>query len=124
MMAADEDDDTFEHDHKLALLPRLAHRVNVYFNHGDVALEISDKTKGNPDRLGTDGPRLPQQVPAKVSQIDCTPVVTGAIEHSYYIESKRVVEDMLQVLAGKPSDEITGRKYVPESNRYRLTKTK
>jgi len=120
MMAADEDDDTFEHDYKLALLPRLAHRVSVYFNHGDVALHISDKTKGNPDRLGTDGPRLPQQVPAKVTQVDCTPVVSGAIEHSYYLGSPRVVEDVLQVLAGIPSDLIAGRRYVPESNRYRL----
>lgn len=122
MMAADEDDDTFEHEYKLALLPRLTHRVNVYFNHGDVALQISDKTKGNPDRLGTDGPRLPQQVPAKVSQIDCTSVVSGAVEHSYYNESGRVIKDMLHALAGTPSDEIPNRKYVPESNRYRLTK--
>lgn len=120
MMAADEDDDTFEHDWKLAVLPRLAKRVNVYFNRGDIPLQISDKTKGHPDRLGTDGPRLPQQVPAKVTQIDCTPVVSGAVEHSYYNDTKEVVADMLQVLAGVPSDEIGGRLYVPESNRYRL----
>ncbi len=120
MMAADEDDDTFEHSYKLGVLPRLARRVNVYFNHGDVALQISDKTKGHPDRLGTDGPRLPQQVPAKVTQVDCTPVVTGTVEHSYYIDSARVVKDMLEVLAGIPSDEIKGRDYVPETNRYRL----
>ncbi|MCG6939092.1 MAG: alpha/beta hydrolase, partial [Gammaproteobacteria bacterium] len=106
MMAADEDDDTFEHDYKLAILPRLGRRVNVYFNHGDIALQISDKTKGNPDRLGTDGPRLPQQVPAKVSQIDCTPVVSGPVEHSYYLDSMRVVVDMLEALAGIPSDQI------------------
>ena len=120
MMAADEDDDTFEYDYKMAVLPRLGRRVNVYFNHGDVALQISDKTKGNPDRLGTDGPRLPQQVPAKVTQVDCTPVVKGAIEHSYYLDSQRVAADMLHVLAGIPSDEISGRRYVPETNRYRL----
>jgi esterase/lipase superfamily enzyme len=122
LMAADEDDDAFEHDYKLSLLPRLAHRVNVYFNHGDLALHTSDKTKGNPDRLGTDGPRLPQQVPAKVTQVDCTPVVSGAVEHSYYIDCDRVVTDMLHALAGIPSDEIGSRRYVPESNRYRLLK--
>ncbi len=120
MMAADEDDDTFEYDYKLAVLPRLCRRVNVYFNHGDVALQISDKTKGNPDRLGTGGPRLPQQVPAKVSQMDCTPVVRGTVEHSYYLDCQRVVADMLHALAGIPSDEISGRRYVPESNWYRL----
>lgn len=120
MMAADEDDDTFEYLYKLQSLPRLAKRVNVYFNQGDVALQISDKTKGNPDRLGTDGPRLPQQVPAKVCQVDCTPVVKGLVEHSYYKDSPRVVKDMLFVLSGQPADEIPGRKYVPDSNRYRL----
>ena len=123
MMAADEDDDTFEHSYKLAALPRLGKRVNVYFNNGDIPLQVSDKTKGHPDRLGTDGPRLPQQVPAKVTQIDCTPVVSGAVEHSYYNDCKEVVADMLQVLAGIPSDEIPGRTYVPESNRYRLQAT-
>ena len=122
MMAADEDDDTFEHDYKLAVLPRLAKRVNIYFNHGDIALQFSDKTKGHPDRLGTDGPRLPQKVPAKVSQIDCTPLVSGLVEHSYYIDSAVVNKDMLLVLAGIPSDEIKNRTYIPESNRYRLLK--
>lgn len=122
MMAADEDDDSFEHAHKLQLLPRMARRVNVYFNNGDVALHISDKTKGNPDRLGTDGPRLPQQVPAKVTQVDCTAVVEGAVEHSYYLDSNRVVDDMLRALAGTPADEIAHRKYVADSNRYRLQK--
>ncbi len=120
MMAADEDDDTFEHAHKLQLLPQMAKRINVYFNAGDVALHVSDKTKGNPDRLGTNGPRLPQQVPAKVTQIDCTPVISGPIEHSYYLDSARVIEDMLQVMAGVPADEISGRRYVPDSNRYRM----
>ena len=120
MMAADEDDDAFEHDYKLSLLPRITRRVSIYFNQGDVALQISDKTKGNPDRLGTDGPRLPQQVPAKVTQVDCTPVVSGLVEHSYYLDSDRVVRDMLYVLSGIPSDEIIGRRYVQDTNRYRL----
>ncbi|MCK4868946.1 MAG: alpha/beta hydrolase, partial [Alphaproteobacteria bacterium] len=121
MMAADEDDDAFEHDHKLAVLPRTAARVNLYFNRGDLALQTSNKTKGNPDRLGTDGPRLPQSVPAKVSQVDVTPVVSGLVEHSYYLDSDRVVMDMRRVLKGDPSDEIKGRRFVPEQNRYRLT---
>lgn len=52
LMAPDEDDDAFEHEHKLLPLPRLAKRVNAYFNNEDVAMTVSDKTKGNPDRLG------------------------------------------------------------------------
>lgn len=120
MMAADEDDDALEHDHKLRLLPRTASRVNLYFNRGDVALHTSDKTKTNPDRLGTDGPRLPHQTPAKVVQIDCTRVVKGIVEHGYHIESQRVTNDVLAALAGFDADLIPGRAYVADSNRYRL----
>lgn len=121
MMAADEDDDTFEYAHKLQPLPKLAKRVNVYFNNEDLAMTISDKTKGHPDRLGADGPRLPRQVPGKVTQIDCTPVVGGVLEHSYFLDSPRVVKDMVQVLAGKAPNEVEGRNYDPASNHYRLT---
>ncbi|HKJ51597.1 MAG TPA: alpha/beta fold hydrolase [Gammaproteobacteria bacterium] len=120
LMAADEDDDAFEHDYKLKPLTRLAKRVNVYFNNEDRAMAVSDKTKGNPDRLGDDGPRVPRGIPGKVSLIDVTPVVDGLVEHSYFIDSPRVVADMTEVLSGKASDAIAGREYVPETNRYRL----
>jgi len=120
LMAADEDDDTFEYDYKLKPLTRLAKRVNVYFNNEDRAMAISDKTKGNPDRLGDDGPRHPRGIPGKVSLIDVTPVVTGLIEHSYFLDSPRVVADMTEVLRGKAPDAIDGRRYVAETNRYRL----
>ncbi len=124
MMAADEDNDCFEHSYKLKELPRLAKRVNVYFNNEDRAMAISDKTKGNPDRLGDDGPRVPRGIPGKVSLIDTTPVVKGLVEHSYFLGSAAVVADMRHVLAGTPSDEIPDRQYVQETNRYRLTKTR
>ncbi len=124
LMAADEDDDAFEHQHKLALLPRLAKRVNVYFNNEDLAMGIADKTKGHPDRLGADGPRLPRSVPGKVTLIDCTPVVAGIVEHSYYLDSPVVVKDMRDVLIGALPDRMKGRHYVPENNRYRLLKRK
>ena len=123
LMAPDEDDNAFEKEHKLLPLPRLAKRVNVYFNNEDLAMSISDKTKGQPDRLGADGPRLPRSVPGKVTLIDCTPVVSGIVEHSYYLETDRVAEDMRQVLTGIASDEIDGRTYIIETNRYRLKKT-
>ncbi len=120
LMAADEDDDAFEHDHKLGLLPRLAKRVNVYFNNEDRAMAVSDKTKGNPDRLGDDGPRVPRGIPGKVSLIDCTQVIGGVVEHSYYLDSPRFVADMQRVLVGTPSDCIGGRVYLHETNRFRL----
>jgi esterase/lipase superfamily enzyme len=120
MMAADEDDDAFEHDHKLKQLPRLAKRVNVYFNNNDRAMAVSDKTKGNPDRLGDDGPRIPRSIPGKVSLIDTTPAVEGLVQHSYFVDTPAVVADMIEVLRGTPSDAIPGRDYVAETNRYRL----
>ncbi len=112
LMAADEDDDAFEHEHKLKPLPRLAKRVNVYFNNNDRAMAVSDKTKGNPDRLGDDGPRVPRAIPGKVTLIDCTPVVEGIVEHSYYLDTPTVVADMRKVLVGTPSDAFAGRAYV------------
>ncbi|MBO0749808.1 MAG: alpha/beta hydrolase, partial [Porphyrobacter sp.] len=43
MAAADEDDDTFESDDKLRVLPTMARRITVYHNHNDRALVISDR---------------------------------------------------------------------------------
>lgn len=123
MMAADEDDDAFEFEHKLLLLPRLTRRTSIYFNRGDLALWASDNFKGNPTRLGSDGPYHPQQLPRNVYSIDCTEVVaaTGSpSEHGYFTTSPRVVADMRRVVRGEIPDEILGRKYIPETNRYRL----
>ena len=41
LTAADEDNDAFEHDHKLARLSELGQRITVYFNNGDLALIAS-----------------------------------------------------------------------------------
>ena len=91
LIAADEDADAFEHDHKLALLPRLGRRVTVYHNREDIPLAISDLTKGNPDRLGADGPAHPHLLPAKVTIVDCTEVVEGFQEHRYHKNNDVIV---------------------------------
>jgi esterase/lipase superfamily enzyme len=123
LMAADDDDDAFDYDHKLRLLPRTTRNINVYFNRGDLALWASDTLKGNPSRLGTDGPLQPLQLPRNVFPIDCTGVISrlaDATEHSYHLNVERVIIDMRQVLRNRPVDEIRGRRYVASSNRYRL----
>ncbi|HEY9621147.1 MAG TPA: alpha/beta hydrolase [Crinalium sp.] len=123
MLAADEDDDTFDYDYKLMYLPHLTRRTSVYFNRGDLALWASDTFKGNPSRLGTDGPLRPQQLPRNIYSIDCTEAVAATVkpaEHGYFISSSRVVADMRRMLRGEIPDEIPGRKYIPETNRYRL----
>jgi esterase/lipase superfamily enzyme len=124
LIASDEDDDTFDHDHKLHLLPRLTRHVSVYFNRNDIALWASDRIKGNPVRLGTDGPLQPLQLPRNVYPIDCTRVIprlTGPDQqHGYHLTVERVIWDVQQVLLDYPADGIPGRRYVPDSNRYRL----
>ncbi len=123
MMAADEDDDAFELDYKLKLLPRITRRTSVYFNRGDLALWASDTMKDNPARLGSDGPLHPRDLPRNVYPIDCTEVVAKTLqpsEHGYYLLSQRILADMRRVLRGEIPDEIAGRKYIPETNRYRL----
>ena len=120
LTAADEDHDAFECDHKLARLPELAQRVTVYFNNGDLALTVSDVTKGNPDRLGHDGPSKPHQIPAKVVIVDVSECVDQVVGHSYHVTCGKVVRDMVAVLNNESSEKIRARKYVPHANKFRL----
>ena len=122
LTAADEDDDAFELDHKLAPLPMICQRITVYFNNHDLALVVSDKTKNNPDRLGHDGPRKPHKIPAKVVLVDVTDLhtVTDSKGHSYHLENNRVVKDIRAVFLGVASEKIKGRVYVPHANKFRL----
>lgn len=120
LMAADEDHDAFEHDYKLLPLPELGRSVHVYFNRGDTALVISDKTKSNPTRLGSSGPRLPLTVPGNVDLVDCSEVVNGLLEHNYYLKDPSTIRDVRAVLSGRASDMIDKRRYYASQNRYVL----
>ncbi len=120
LFAADEDDDAFEYDHKLRPLPGIADSVHVYFNRGDAALVVSDRTKSNPARLGARGPRLPLGVPGNVSLVDCSEVLGGLVEHDYYLSNPKVRRDVGRVLDGMPPDRIGQRRYVAAQNRYVL----
>ncbi len=121
LMAADEDYDTFERDHKLGPLHEMGNMVHVYFNSGDTALVVSDKTKQNPTRLGSRGPRSPHTVPGNVEIVDASQVVGGIMEHDYYKSEARVIQDVTAVLGGESGDDIAGRRYVASRNSYVLT---
>ena len=124
LFAADEDDDAFELDYKLAPLPDLARRVTLYFNPDDKALLISDVTKGNPDRLGAGGPRNARALPDKVSLVDVEPVLDFDADptgHQYYRLNDRVRADALAVFDGVASPDVPGRQYLPERRAYRLS---
>ena len=124
LMAADEDDDAFEHDTKLALLPEMARSIHVYHNVGDLALTISDKTKFNPDRLGSAGPRTFSGISTRITGVDCSKVgdtLAAHVGHQYYRLRAEVIADVRAVIAGRlRPDEIPGREVVEPGRRYRL----
>lgn len=124
LMAADEDDDALEDVNKMGLLPQLARFIHVYHSADDGALTISDTTKFNPDRLGTNGPRTFSGLSGRVAAIDCSKVdktETLHANHQYYRIRKEVVDDVRAVLSGRfRADEIDKRVTVESGRRYRI----
>jgi esterase/lipase superfamily enzyme len=123
MVAADEDHDTFEHEHKLKGLPDLARSVTVYHNARDRALMVSDITKGNPERLGAGGPRNALLLPDKVRVVDVLPALAGdddRIGHHYHVSNAVVRQDLLAVLADVEPDAMRTRSHRPDARGWRL----
>lgn len=85
LCAPDVDDSVLESGQPMGRVHELARCVTVYHNRGDVALVISDHTKGNPERLGAGGAARPSLLHNKLHQVDCTPIVEGLTEHSYFL---------------------------------------
>jgi esterase/lipase superfamily enzyme len=99
LCAPDVDDNVLESGQPMGNLHELARSISVYHNRGDVAMYVSDYTKGNPERLGTSGAARPASLHNKVHQIDCTPIVKGIVEHSYYMDG-RVNQDIRFSIGG------------------------
>lgn len=104
LCAADVDDNVLEPGQPMERVHQLAQRVLIYHNANDTALRVSDYTKGNPDRLGQRGAARPQLLHQKVSQVDCTPLVAGLTQHSYYTNG-RVARDIRLALQGAAPDD-------------------
>lgn len=121
LMAADEDNDAFEVEHKLLRLPEMSHAIAIYANRGDLALTFSDKAKNNPARLGLQGPRLPLNLTGNTSYVDVSDLIDGVVEHSYFLDSQRVIDDAVSVLSNLSPDLIPKRRYVPANNKFVLT---
>jgi esterase/lipase superfamily enzyme len=112
LMAADEDNDALHENHKLKPLDQLANRVFVYHARGDIALTISDTTKGNPDRLGSDGPQNFDKLSERVIAVDCNKVRDTTLadgRHQYYRKRIEVIEDVKETLADVPQVGRKGR---------------
>jgi len=85
LCAPDVDDNVLENGQPMERIHELCQYVNIYYNRQDVALKISNYTKGHPERLGSAGAAHPSLLHNKIHQIDCSPIVHGPIEHSYYL---------------------------------------
>jgi esterase/lipase superfamily enzyme len=106
LCAPDVDNAVLEPGQPMGDLHELARTVTVYHNTGDVALHVSDYTKGNPDRLGSYGAARAAVLPDKVEQVDCSGLVGGWVEHSYFLDG-RIADDILRSIDGVDSDDGT-----------------
>lgn len=104
LCAPDIDDDALEPGKPMERLHQIANRVLVYHNANDMALRVSDYTKGNPDRLGQRGAARPQALHQKVQQIDCSGIVGGLTQHSYYTNG-RIARDIRLALQAVPPEQ-------------------
>ena len=123
LMAADEDDDAFEKNHKLKPLLRLARWIHVYHSDDDRSLVISDTTKFNPNRLGFDGPRNLSAIDKRVFVVDCEDVDDTEflhVNHQYYRSRPEVIDDVRHVLAGKRPSSIPNRVAIEPGRHYRI----
>lgn len=123
LAAPDEDDDAFETDAKLRLLPRLGMRVTVYHNESDRALFVSDHTKANPDRLGAEGPRMLDLLPKKVVTVDCGKVAKAAdalTRHTFFINCPPVSADIKATIQGMDTSVIGNRHTIRPELAYRI----
>ncbi len=123
LMAADEDHDALQLPLKLKPLDQLANKVFVYHAANDVALTISDTTKGMPNRLGSDGPQNLDLVSERVMAIDCTGISKTEIahgRHQYYRLRPEVIRDVQATLADRPQDDRPWRETFRPGRSWRL----
>lgn len=123
LVAADEDADALGDVHKLGLLFELAQNVHVYHSIDDRALQISDATKGNPDRLGADGPNDLATLPPRVFAVDCSEVDETIFEHGrhqYYRIRQEVIDDIKQILTGVGPEQVQGREPIIPGRSWRI----
>ena len=103
LCAADVAADVFQPGEPFHRLPQMARAVTIYHNKGDLTMPVSDYTKGSTDRLGWDGAEWPAYLPDRVHQVDCSRLVSGLVEHSYY-HCGAVSDDIRQSIEAIPPD--------------------
>ena len=109
LCAPDVDDTALEAGQPLEQVHEVARTVSVYYNRGDKAMVISDYTKGNPERLGGTGAAHPALLHSKEHQIDCSAIVHGLVEHSYYLAGRVNADIRASIDGWALGDERRGR---------------
>lgn len=117
LCAPDIDDSVLEPGQPMDRLHELCLNVSVYFNSGDVGLGIADLTKGHPDRLGQTGMSREGHVHRKVHEVDCSIIVGGLAEHSYYLWAT-VNQDIRQSIDGLPFSDASRKRDKGERNSW------
>jgi len=124
LMAADADEDALAQEEKLYPMIEMARAIHVYHASNDRALVVSDTTKFNPDRLGTDGPHSFARLPPHVTAIDCADVSYTELadaRHQYYSSRQEVLDDVRAVLTGRYApDQVPRRIAIDPGRRYRI----
>lgn len=121
LCAADVEDNVMEGEGAMARLHEMAAHVTIYFNQGDVAMSTSKYTKNAAARLGQVGNAHPALVHNKVHQVDCSEVVHGFVEHSYYLWAT-VNRDIWQSIEGLSfGHETRNRKASAQNREWVLT---
>lgn len=123
LMAADEDNDALQQPMELGRLDEIANRIFVYHAANDVALTISDRTKGMPKRLGSDGPQNLDLVSERVYAIDCRKISDTILSHGrhqYYRLRDEAIHDVQATLADIPQESRPGRQEVRPGRSWRL----
>ena len=119
MCAPDVRDDAFEEE-GLSRVHELGNNVSIYFNNGDTAMHFSERTKNFDDRLRHSGNAKPALIHNKVHQVDCSPIVHGFVEHSYY-QWATVNQDIQQSIDGVAfDDESRKRKREAQSREWKM----
>ncbi len=120
LMAADADDDALSDCDKMSFLTQIAEKISVYHTSRDRALWVSESTKGNRERLGSDGPFNNRDLPDKIDAIDVSAVLgqdSDSTNHQYYRLNPAVLADMRAMLTGA---DMPWRKYDAHGRRYLL----
>ncbi|MBC8047967.1 MAG: alpha/beta hydrolase [Fimbriimonadaceae bacterium] len=139
LVGADIESDVFEEGHPLSNIIDYCSRVHVYYHKEDLAMKASRLRSlltfnfRSKKPLGKTGPNDMRQLNSNIKVVDVSELedfITAdsindliddkIIQHRYFMYSTKVVKDITEVLNGKHSEEIEGRRATDRSCLFRL----